>query len=72
MAGDQVNQADIDEILNTPSKPPTPPTKNDGSKPATPMTNIGLYDISPQNDLLPGNIMHLKGAKLRIYMRSLW
>ena len=62
MADDDVNQADIDEILNTPGKPPSPPTNNDGSKPATPptpMTNVGLYDISPQNDVLPGNDMHV-------------
>ena len=62
MADDDVNQADIDEILNTPSKPPSPPTKNDGSKPGSPpspMTNVGLYDISPQNDVLPGNGMHV-------------
>merc|ERR1712223_804401 len=58
---EEVNQADIDDILNSPSKPPS---NNDegGSKPVSPSTPAkhGYDDISPQNDILPGSIQELE------------
>ena len=61
MADDEVNQADIDDILNSPSKPPskpsskpsskppTPPSNNGGSKPTTPptLTEVANYEPLP-------------------------
>ena len=66
MADDEVNQADIDEILNTPdkppskpsSKPPTPPGSNGGSKggskPPTPPTPTKVAAYTQPPDALPG------------------
>ena len=41
MADDEVNQADIDDILNSPSKPPSKPSSKPSSKPPTPPSNNG-------------------------------
>ena len=41
MADDDVNQADIDDILNSPSKPPSKPSSKPSSKPPTPPSNNG-------------------------------
>ena len=53
MANEEVNQADIDDILNSPSKPPS--NNEGGSKPVSPSSPAkhGYDDISQQNDILP-------------------
>ena len=73
MADDEVNQADIDDILNSPSKPPskpsskpsskppTPPSNNGGSKPTTPPTLTEVANYEP----LPGKWVNFCVQKIK-------